>query len=147
MGFSIVNPGGFWFQAQIKMLWRIKPWMYLRHLTSGLRKITKHNSHLQSSVFCLNQTKITHSTGNGFFIGQSRWILIWSTSKNVIKDKSLNAIFKVPVTLDIAPKKNHKTLISSSIVYFLLEWNQNYTFNWKWLFLWSIQEDFDLKRK
>ena len=29
-------------------------------------KITKHISHLQSSVFFLNQTKITHSTGNGF---------------------------------------------------------------------------------
>ena len=32
------------------------------------RKITKHKSHLQSSVFCLSQTKITHSTGNDFFM-------------------------------------------------------------------------------
>ena len=35
------------------------------------RKITKHKSHLQSSVFFLNQTKITQSTGNKFFYGQS----------------------------------------------------------------------------
>ena len=178
----MVNPGGFWFEAQVKMLWRKKAWMrawmclrhltsrlikitkhkshlqssvfclirkkithstgnyfyygqskwiliwstnknvmkdkswmYLRHLTSSLRKITKHKSHLQSSVFCLNQTKITHSTGNEFFYGQSRWILIWSTGKNVMKDKSLNAGLNVPVTLDIAPQKNHKTQISSSI--------------------------------
>ena len=39
-------------------------------------KITKHKSHLQSSAFCLNQTKITHSTRNDFFYGQSEWILI-----------------------------------------------------------------------
>ena len=35
-----------------------------------------------------------------------------------MKDKSLNAGLNVPVTLDIAPHKNHKTQISSSIVYF-----------------------------
>ena len=79
-------------------------------------KITKHKSHLQSSAFSLNQTKITHSTGNDFFYGQSRLILIRRTNKNVMKDKSLN----VPATLDIAPRKNHKTQISSSIVCFLL---------------------------
>ena len=113
--------GGLWFEAQVKMLWRIKSrmraWMYLRHLTSCLRKITKHKSHLRSSVLCLNRTKFTHLTGNYFFYGQYRWILIWSTNKNVMKDKSLN----VPATLDIAPQKNHKTQISSSIVCFLLE--------------------------
>ena len=116
--FTMVNPSEFWFEVQIKMLWRIKAWMYLRHLTSNLRKITKHKAYLQSSVFWLTQIRITHSTGNEFFYGQSRWILIPSTNKNVIKDKSLNAIFNVPVTLDIAPQKNHKTQISSSIVYF-----------------------------
>ena len=126
MTFSIVNPSGFWFEAQIKMLWRIKPWMYLRHLRSLLWKIIKHKSHLQSSVFSLNQIKITHSTGNDFFYGQSKWILIWSTNKNVMKDKSLN----VPATIDMAPQKNHKTQISSSIVCFSLELNKNYTFNW-----------------
>ena len=40
------------------------------------RKITKHKSHLQSSVFCLNEIKMTYSTGNDFFYGQSRWIVI-----------------------------------------------------------------------
>ena len=40
------------------------------------QKITKHKSHLQSSGFCLNQAKITHSTGNDFFYGQSGWNLI-----------------------------------------------------------------------
>ena len=77
------------------------------------RKITKHKSHLQSSVFCLNQIKITHSTGNDFFYGQSRWILIRSTNKNVMKDKSLN----VPATLDIAPRKitKHKSHLQSSV--------------------------------
>ena len=35
-------------------------------LDIGPRKITKHNSHLQSSVFSLNQIKMTHSTGNDF---------------------------------------------------------------------------------
>ena len=124
-----------------------KSWMYLRHLTSSLRKITKHKAHLQSSVFWLNQIRITHSTGNEFFYGQSRGIFISSTNKNVIKDKSLNAIFNVPVTLDIAPQKNHKTQISSSIVCLLLKSNKNYTFKWKWLFLWLIQVDFDLKHK
>ena len=147
MSFSMVNPGGFWFEAQVKMLWRIKAWMrawmYMRHLTSRLRKITKHKSHLWSSVFCLNRTKITHSAGNYFFYGQSRRILIWSTNKNVMKDKSFN----VPATLDIAPQKNHKTQIWSSIVCFLLESNQNYAFNWKWLILLSIDVDFDLKDK
>ena len=37
-----------------------------------------------------------------------------------MKDKSLN----VPATLDIAPRKNHKTQMSSSIVCFLLESNK-----------------------
>ena len=208
--FSMVNPGGFWFEAQVKMLWRIKAWMqawmclrhltsylikitkhkshlqssafwlnrtkithstgnyflygqprwilfwstnknimkdkawmYLWHLTSSIRKITKDKSHLQSSIFWLNQRKITHSTGNWFFYGQSRWILISSTNKNVIKDKTLN----VPATLDIGPQKNYKTQLSSSIVCILLESNKNYTFNWKWVFHWSIQVDFDLKHK
>ena len=216
MVYSIFNPGGFWFESQVKMLWRIKAWMRawmkLRHLTSRLRKITKHKSNLQSSVFCLNKTKITYSTGNDFsmvnpggfwfeaqikmlscmkdkslnipatldipnqkihktqnsssivcfllesnknstfnwkwvFNGQSRWILIWSTSKNVMKEKSLNAGLNVPATLDIAPHKNHNTQISSSIVCFLLDSKKNYTFNWKLLLLWSIQKDFDLKYK
>ena len=40
------------------------------------RKITKRKSHLQSSVFGLNQIKITHSTENHIFYGQARWILI-----------------------------------------------------------------------
>ena len=39
-------------------------------------KITKHKSHLQSSVFCLNQTKITYSTENDFLYGQSSGFLI-----------------------------------------------------------------------
>ena len=107
------------------------------------RKITKHKSHLQSSVFCLNRIKITHSTENDIFYSQSKWILIWSTNKDVMKDKSLN----VPATLDIAPQENHKTQISSSIVCFLLESNKNYTFNRKSHFLQSIQVDFDLKHK
>ena len=77
------------------------------------RKITKHKSHLQSSVFCLNQIKITYSTGNDFFYGQSRWIVIWSTNKNVMKDKSLNGA----ATVDIAPRKvtKHKSHLQSSI--------------------------------
>ena len=133
--FSMVNPGRFWFEAQVKMFWRIKAWMRawmcLRHLTSRLIKITKHKSHLQSCVFCWNRTKITHSTGNYPCYGQPRWILIWSTNKNVMKDKSLN----VPTTLHIEPQKNHKTQISSSIVCFLIESNKNYPFNWKWVFL------------
>ena len=80
-------------------------------------KITKHKSHLQSSLFFLNQTKITHSTGNDFFYGQSRWILISSTKKNVMKEK----IFNVPATLDIAryapPWKitKHKSHLQSSV--------------------------------
>ena len=190
------------------MLWRIKAWMYLRHLTSCLRKITKHKSHLQSSVFCLNRTKITHSTENYLFYCQSRWILIWNRNKNVIKDKSLNVpathdiapqknhktqisssivrfclnrskithatgndwfyiqsrwiLFRnwstnknvmkdkslnIPAALDIASHKNHKTQISPSIVYFLLESNQIYSFNWKLLFLWSMKVDFHLKHR
>ena len=93
------------------------------------RKITKHNSHHQSSVFLLESTKITHSTGNDFSYGQSRWILISSTNKNVTKDKSFN----VPATLDIAPRKitKHNSHHQSSVVVFLLESNKNYTFNWK----------------
>ena len=41
------------------------------------RKITKHKSHFQSSVFCLNQIKITHSTGNDQFLtlALDAWIL------------------------------------------------------------------------
>ena len=76
------------------------------------RKITKHKSHLQSSDFFLNRIKITHSTENHIFYGQSKWILISSTNKNVMKDKSLN----VPATLDIAPRKitKHKSHLQSS---------------------------------
>ena len=87
--------------------------MYLRHLTSLLRKVTKHKSHLQRSVFCLNQIKITHSTGNNFFYGESRWILISSRNENLLKDKRLN----VPATLDIAPQKitKHKSHLQSSV--------------------------------
>ena len=109
----MVNPGGFWFEAQIKMLWRIKAWIYLRHLTSHLGKITKHKSHLRSSVFCLNQIKITHSTENYIFYSKSWWILIWSTNKDLMKDKRLN----VPATLDIAPLKitKHKSHLQSSL--------------------------------
>ena len=77
------------------------------------RKITKHKSHLQSSVFCLNQIKITHSTENQTIYGQSEWAMISSTNKNVMKDKSLN----VPATLDIAPRKitKHKSHLQSSV--------------------------------
>ena len=80
------------------------------------RKITKQKSHLQSSVFCLSQIKITHSTENHIFYDQSKWILISRTNKNVMKDKSLN----VPATLDIAPRKitKHKSHLQSS--YFCL---------------------------
>ena len=35
-------------------------------LDMAARKITKDKSHLQSSVFSLNQIKMTHSTGNDF---------------------------------------------------------------------------------
>ena len=107
------------------------------------RKITKDKVHLQSSVFCLNQIKITHSTENHILYGQSRWILIWSTNKNVMKDKSLNC------TCDTwhRASENHQTEISPWIVCFLLEWNKNYTFNRKPHSLWSIQVDFDLKHK
>ena len=119
--------------------------MYLRHLTSRLRNTTKHKSHLQSSFFCLNQTKITHSTGNEFFNGQSRLILIWSTKKNVMKNKSFN----VPSALDIAPQKNHKTQISSSIVCFFLNRTKithstgNYFFygQLRWILIWSTNEN------
>ena len=77
------------------------------------RKITKHKFHLQSSVVCLNQIIITHSTGNDIFYGQSRWILICSTNKNVMTDKILN----VPSTFDIAPLKitKHKSHLQSSV--------------------------------
>ena len=111
----MVNPGGFWFEAQIKMLWRIKAWIVPATLDIAPRKITKHKSHLQSSVvfFCLNQIKITHSTENHILYGQSSWILIWSTNKNVMKDKSLNVL----ATLDIAPRKitKHKSHLQSSV--------------------------------
>ena len=55
----------------------------------------------------MNQIKITCSTENHIFCGQSSWFLIWSTNKNVMKDKSLN----VPTTIDIAPRKitEHKS--------------------------------------
>ena len=77
------------------------------------RKITKQKSHLQSSGFCLNQITITHSTGNDIFYGQSRWIFICSTKRNVMKDKSLN----VPATLDIARRRitKHKSHLQSSV--------------------------------
>ena len=79
------------------------------------RKITKHKSHVQSSVFFLNQAKITYSTGKDFFYGQSRWILIWSTNKNVMKDESLN----VSATIDIAPRKitKHKSHLQSPVFF------------------------------
>ena len=82
-------------------------------LDIGPRKITNHKSHLESSVFSLNQIKMTHSTGNDFLHGQSRWILISSRNKNVMKDKSLN----VPATLDIGPRKitKHKSDLQSSV--------------------------------
>ena len=130
---------------QIKMLWRIKAWIVPATLDIAPLKITKHKSHLESSVFCLNEIKITHSTENHILYGQSRWILIWSTNKNVMKDKSLNC------TCDTwhRASENHKTQISPSIVwfFFLLESNKNYTFNRKSHSLWSIQVDFDLKNK
>ena len=77
------------------------------------RIIKKHKSHLQSSAFCLNQIKITHSTENHIFYGRSEWALISSTNKNVMKDKSLN----VPATLDIAPRKitKHKSHLQSCV--------------------------------
>ena len=76
-------------------------------------KITKHKSHLQSSVFCVNQIKITHSTENQISYGQYRWILIGSRNRNVIKDESLN----VPATLDIAPQRitKQKSHLQSSV--------------------------------
>ena len=82
-------------------------------LDIATRKITKHKCHLQSSVFCLNRTKITHSTENHIFYGQSKRILIWNTNKNVMKDKSLN----IPATLDIATRKitKHKSHLQSSV--------------------------------
>ena len=109
------------------------------------RKITKHKSHLESSVFCWNQIKITHSTGNDFLYGQSRWILIWSTNKNVMKDKSLN----VPATLDIAPRKITKD--KSHLQSFLFCLNQikiiNSTGNDffygqpRWILIWSTNKN------
>ena len=39
-------------------------------------KIIEQKSRHQSSVFYLNQTKITYSTENDIFNGQARWILI-----------------------------------------------------------------------
>ena len=77
------------------------------------RKITKHKSHLQSSVSCVNEIKITHSTENHILYGQSRWILIRSANKNVMKDKSLN----IPATLDIAPRRirKHKSHLQFSV--------------------------------
>ena len=78
------------------------------------RRIRKHKFPLQSSVFCLNQIKVRPSTENHIFYGQSRWILIWGTNKNVMKDKSLN----VPVTLDIGPRRitKHKSHLQSSVL-------------------------------
>ena len=77
------------------------------------RRIRKHKSHLQSSVFCLNPIKITHSRENHIFYGKSRWILTWSTNKNVMKDKNLI----VPATVDIAPRRitKYKSYLDSSV--------------------------------
>ena len=112
-------------------------------------KITKHKSHLQSSVFCLNQTKITHSTGNDLFYGQSRWILIRSTNKNVMKDKSFN----LPATLDIAryapPRKitKPKCHLQSSVFCInqikITYSTENDIFNGqsRWPFIWSTNKN------
>ena len=88
-------------------------WICLRHLTSRLIKITKHKSYLQSSVFCLNRTKITHSTGNYFFYGQPRWILISSTNKNVMKDKSW--MYLRHLTSSLRKITKHKYHLQSSV--------------------------------
>ena len=97
MTFSIVNPSGFWFEAQIKILWRRKAWMYLLQLTSRLGKSQNHQSQLESSVFCLSKKKITYWTENDIFYGQPSWFLFLRKNENVMKDKSLN----VPATLDV----------------------------------------------
>ena len=78
------------------------------------RRMRKDKSHLQSSAFCLNQIKITHSRENHIFYGQSRWSLIWSTNKNVMKDKSLN----VPATLDIALGESQNTNLTLNRLFF-----------------------------
>ena len=108
-------------------------------------KITKHKSHLQSSIFCLNQIKITHSTENHIFYGQSRWILIWSTNKNVLKDKSLN----VPATLDIAPRRitKDKSHIQSSVFSLnqvkIAHSTENHIFygQSRWILIWSTNKN------
>ena len=119
--------------------------MYPATLDIAPRKITKHKSHLESSVFCWNQIKITHSTGNDFLYGQSRWILIWSTNKNVMKDKSLN----VPATLDIAPRKitKDKSHRQSSVFCMnqmkITHWTGNDFFygQSRWILIWSTNKN------
>ena len=109
------------------------------------QRITKHKSHLQSSVFCLNQIRITHSTESHIFYDQSRWILIWSTNKNVTKDKSLN----VAVTLDIVPRKitKHKSNLQSSVICLnqtrITHWTENQVFycQSRWIFIWSTNKN------
>ena len=151
MVYSIFNPGGFWFESQVKMLWRIKAWMRawmkLRHLTSRLRKITKHKSNLQSSVFCLNQTKLPHSTGNEFSMVNPGGFWFEAQVKMLWRKKAWMQAWMCLRHLTSSLRKitKHKSHLQSSI--FLLESNQNYTFNWKRVFLWSIQVDFDLKHK
>ena len=122
-----------------KMLWRIKAWICLRHFISRLRRITKHKSHLQSSVFCLNKTKITHSTGNDLFYGQSRWNLIWSTNENVMKDKSCDTWHRA------SEKSQNTNLIFNRL--FLAWIKQKLHIQLDISFQWSIQVDFDLKHK
>ena len=120
MTFSMVNPGGFWFEAQIKMLSCMKDKSLNIPATLDIPNQKIHKTQNSSSIVCflLESNKNYTFNWKWVFNGQSRWILIWSTSKNVMKDKSLNAGLNVPVTLDIALHKNHKTQISSSIIYF-----------------------------
>ena len=109
------------------------------------RRITKHKSPLQSSVFCLNQIKIRHSTENHIFYGQPRWILIWSTNKNVMKDKSLN----VPSTLDVASRRirKHKSHLQSSVLFLnqikITHSRKNHIFygQSRWSFIWSTNKN------
>ena len=68
IAFSMVNPGGFWFEVM-----KDKSLNVPATLDIAPQKITQDKSHLQSSVFCLNQMKITHSTGNYIFYGQCKW--------------------------------------------------------------------------
>ena len=141
----MVNPSGFWFEAQIKMLWRIKAWMYLRHLRSRLWKSQNTNLTFNRLFFCLNEIKITHSTENHIFYCQSKWILIWSTNKDVMKDQSLN----VPATLEIAPRKitKHKSHLQSSIfclneikITFSTD-NHIFYCQSKWILIWSSNKN------